>query len=106
MIPKTVYPSASSTTITEKERPTPKRIHVHVMDKDESMIERNNRETQNRHRQLYITFFSRYVKKKTLIIDDSILNWINIRGIGKGVQKRSKSGAKVLIVLKSSHLII
>ena len=34
-------------------------------------------------------------EKKTLIIGDSILNRINIRGIGKGVQKRSKSGAKV-----------
>ena len=99
-IPKTVYPSASSTTITETERPTPKHIPVHVTDRDENMTERNNRETQNRQRQLNINRNPAppsvvLSKKKTLIIGDSILNKINLRGIVKGVQKHSKSGAKV-----------
>ena len=42
-IPKTVYPSVSyySTTITETERPTPKRIPVHVTDRDENILEKN-----------------------------------------------------------------
>ena len=34
-------------------------------------------------------------KKKTLLIGDSILNRINTRGLEKGVQKHSKSGAKI-----------
>ena len=66
IIPKTVYPSASSSTITERERPMPKRNYVHVTDRDERMIERNNRDTQNGHRQLNITFFSRYVGKEDI----------------------------------------
>ena len=99
-IPKTMYPSASSMTITETERPTPKRIPVHVTDRDENMTEKINGETQNRHRQLNInknlaTSTVVMSKKKTLLIGDSILNRINTKGLGKGVQKHSKSGAKI-----------
>ena len=80
-IQETVYPSASSITITEMGRPLPKHIHVHVTDKDENMTERNNR-----HRQLNINRNpapSSVVvsKKKTLIKGDSILNGINTRGV-------------------------
>ena len=73
---------------------------MHVTDRDENMTERNNRETQNRQRQLKINRNHAppsvvLSKKKTLIIGDSILNKINLRGIVKGVPKHSKSGAKV-----------
>ena len=100
-IPKTVYPSAISTTITETENPTPKRIPVHVTDRNENMTERINRETQNRHRHLNInrnhaTSTVVMSKKKTLLIGDYyILNRLNMKGIEKGVQKHSKSGTKI-----------
>ena len=74
-IPKTVYPSASSTTNTETERPTPKCIPMHVTDRDENMTERINEETQNRQRQLniniltdfnYATLTSPYIFQNTV----------------------------------------
>ena len=34
-------------------------------------------------------------KKKTLLIGHSIMNHIHTKGIEKGVQKHSKSGAKI-----------
>ena len=54
--------------------------------------------TQNRHSQPNINrnptpSSANLSKKKTLLIGDSILNRINLRGIEKGVQKHSKSGA-------------
>lgn len=100
-IPKTVYPSVSncSTAITVTDKPTPKRIPVHVTDRDENILEKNNMVTQNRHSQPNINrnptpSSASLSKKKTLLIGDSILNRINLRGIEKGVQKHSKSGAK------------
>ena len=55
--------------------------------------------TQNRHSQPNMNrnptpSSANLSKKKTLLIGDSILNRINLRGIEKGVQKHSKSGAK------------
>ena len=101
-----MYPTASSTTITETERPTPKRIPVHVTDRNENMTERNNRETQNRQRQLNINRNPAppsvvLSKKKTLIIGNSILNKINLSGIVKGVQKTFEKWGKSLILLIS-----
>ena len=99
-IKKALYPSANSTTITKMERPSPKHISVHVLDRDENMTERNTRETQNRHSHLNINrnpvpssvVVSKY---KTLLKGESLLNRINTRSDEKGVQKYSKNGARV-----------
>ena len=64
------------------------------------MVERNDNMLQDNHRQQNVnrrsvTSSAILSTKRTLLIGDSILSPINLKGIVKGVPKHSKSGAKI-----------
>ena len=97
---KTVYPSTTSTVTSETVRLTPKRIPVRVTNRNGNMGERNDNMLQDNHRQQNVnrspvTSSAIPSTKRTLLIGDSILSPINLKGIVKGVPKHSKSGAKI-----------
>ena len=89
---KTVYPSTTSTVISETVKPTLKRIPVHVTNRNGNMVERNDNMLQDNHRQQNVnrspvTSSAIPSTTRTLLIGDLILSLINLKGIVKGVQK-------------------
>ena len=92
---KTVSPSTTATVTSETVRPTPKRIPVHVTNRNGNMVERNDNMLQDNHRQQNVNRSPVTSSAIPSLIRDSILSPINLKGIVKGVQKHSKNGAKI-----------